>query len=163
MEKSPHMTHLLGGTLVAKSHPRIVLRGKLDSLQAQVVLTQCDLEDMGADPELLADLQGLLEFLQEIARCEVLDTPLLQDMIFGLSFDELQDQSHNPARYFGVAAMTLPESGLGRAYALLNCLRTAVRETEVAAVATFGDVRQDLVLGLNRLSSGVHILMCRCL
>jgi len=161
--ESPHMTHLYGDTRIPKHHPRIVLRGKLDSLQAKVALTQCDLEGMGTDPEILADLQDILEFLREVARCEILDTPLLRDKIFGLSFDELQDRSHNAARYFGVATMTLPEPGLGRGYALLNCLRTAVRETEVAAVATFEDTRSDLVAGLNRLSSAVHILMCRCL
>ncbi|MCL2843417.1 MAG: hypothetical protein FWE28_08150 [Oscillospiraceae bacterium] len=162
MEKLPHQTHLLGDTLVDKSHPRIMLRGKLDSLQAQVVLTQCDLEAMGANPELLADLQDLLGFLREIARCEVLEEPLRQGKLFGLSFAEVQDLSHNSARYFSVGAMTLPTSGLGRAYALLNCLRTAVRETEVIAVAAFGAERQDLIAGLNRLSSGVHVLMCQC-
>lgn len=163
MEKLPHQTHLSRDTLVDKSHPRIVLRGKLDSLQAQVVLTQCDLEHLGADPELLANLQDLLRCLREIARCEVLDTPLLCDKLLGLSFDEVRDRSHNAAHYFGVAVMTLPESRLGRTYALLNCLRTAIRETEATAVAAFGDTRQDLVTALNRLSSGAHVLMCRCL
>jgi len=163
MGKLPHQTRLIGNTLVDKSHPRIILRGKLDSLQAQVVLAQCDLETIGADPELLAALQDLLELLREIARCEALDQPMIRGSLFGLTFAEVQDQSHNSACYFGVATMTLPERRFGRTYALLNCLRTAVRETEVIAVSAFGADRQDLVTALNRLSSGVHVLMCRYL
>ena len=40
MEKPEHMTQLFGNVLVAKDHPRIHFRGKLDSLQALVVLDQ---------------------------------------------------------------------------------------------------------------------------
>ena len=36
-EKPEHMTHLDGTTLVPKTHPRIVFRGKMDSLEARLI------------------------------------------------------------------------------------------------------------------------------
>ena len=43
----------------------------------------------------------------------------------------------------------------------LNCLRTQVREAELAAAAAFGEGREDILRCLNRLSSAVYILFCR--
>jgi len=158
MKKSEHMTQLLGDTLVSKSHPRILLRGKLDSLGAQVVFIQCELAE---DLALVAELQEIGDVLHELMAAEVLDRPFGRETILGLTFDQLREQSHNPQKYFGVQAMVAPDAGQGRTYALLNLLRTAVREAELAAVTAFEAERQDLALGLNRLSSAVYILMCR--
>ena len=156
--KPEHMTHLHGDTLVSKNHPRIHFRGKLDSLGAQVVLIQCE---VAVDPALVANLQEIRDVVHELMRCEVLDRPFARDTILGLSFAELREQSHNPQKYFGLRAMIAPDAGQGRTNALLNALRTAVRETELAAVAAFEAERPDLTQALNRLSSGVYILMCR--
>ena len=136
--------------MFSKNHPQMILRGKLDSLQAQVILTQCEL----GNPALVSALQGILEFLREMQRCEALDESFTPDTILGMSFEELRAASH-------ALPMTPPDVSLGRNYALLNRLRTAVRETELAAVAAFGTERPDLTQALNRLSSAVHILMSR--
>jgi len=164
-KKLEHQTGLVGTTLVSKSHPRILLRGKLDSLHAQTVLTQCELSAAGAEEAIQADFGQVLRFICEIGRCEVLDETFMVDSLFGLSFAELREQSHNPQKYFGIAPMTRPECEYGKVYALLNVLRAAVREVELAAVTAFeteaGVTRPDLVTALNRLSSGLHILMCR--
>ena len=162
MAKKPeHMTSLIGSNFVPKNHPRIIFRGKLDSLQAQVVLIQCEL----ADQALVENLQDVLNSLRELTRCEVLDQPFEQDTLFGQSYAELQKQSHNPQKYFGVAVLHLPDHKFGRDYALLNTLRTAIREAELSAVDAFetedGVSRGDIVLALNRLSSAVYVLMCR--
>ena len=166
MTKKPeHLTALYGEVLVCKGHPRILFRGKLDSLQAQVVLIQCDALILGVDDRLLMDLDEILAFLREMMRSEVLGLPFERDSILGLSFEQIREQSHNPAQFFGVEAMVLPDYRLGRVYALLNCLRTAVRETEVSAATAFGEredvTRPDILRGLNRLSSVVYVLMCR--
>ena len=162
MAKKPeHMTSLIGSTLVPKNHPRIILRGKLDSLQAQVVLIQCELTDQA----LIGDLQDILNCLRELTRCEVLDMPFEQDTLFGKSYVEIHTQSHNPQKYFAVPAMSLPDCKFGRDYALLNTLRTAIREVELIAVDAFetegGVSRGDIVLAFNRLSSAVYVLMCQ--
>jgi len=164
MAKKPeHLTSLIGNNLVPKNHPRIIFRGKLDSLQAQVVLIQCELEDRA----LIADLEDILNCLREISRCEVLDQPFEQDTLIGLSYAELRAQSHNPQKYFGVPVMRLPDYKFGRDYAQINSLRTVIREAELTAVAAFeteeGVSRTDIVQALNRLSSAAFVLMCRML
>ena len=35
--KQEHTTHLLGAAVVGKTHPRIELRGRLDSLNAAII------------------------------------------------------------------------------------------------------------------------------
>ena len=70
-------------------------------------------------------------------RCDVLDEPFTMEKMIGLTHAELREQSHDPKRFFGVKAMVLPDYTMGRDYALLNQLRAAVRETEVAATEAF--------------------------
>ena len=147
MEKPEHMTHLVGNVLVVKDHPRILFRGKLDSLQSAVVLAQVDIHERGGSQALIDDLGDIT--------------------IIGLTHAELREQSHDPQRFFGVKAMVLPDYTMGRDFALLNQLRTDVRETEVAAANAFHTgakyTRGDIIEELNRMSSAMHIMMCRYL
>lgn len=163
MEKPEHMTQLFGNKLVAKDHPRILFRGKLDSLQALVVLDQVLIAEGGKE-KLVADLDDILGILREIMRCDVLDEEFTNDMIIGLTHAELRERSHNPMKFFKIKQMTLPDRTMGKDYALLNQLRTAIRETEVAAAEAFRSAKQytrsDIIEELNRLSSAVHIMMC---
>ena len=166
-EKPEHMTQLYGNVLVPKSHPRILFRGKLDSLQSAVVLAQVDIHERGGSQALIDDLGDILKILREMMRCDVLDEPFQMDTIIGLTHAELREQSHDPQRFFGVKAMVLPDYTMGRDFALLNQLRTDVRETEVAAANAFHTgakyTRGDIIEELNRMSSAVHIMMCRYL
>lgn len=166
MEKPEHMTHLYGNVLVVKNHPRILFRGKLDSLQAEIVWAQVLISETG-NQKLLDDLTNLLGILREMMRCDVLDEAFKNEAIIGLTHAELREQSHNPQKFFGVKAMVLPDYTMGRDYALLNQLRTAVRETEVAAAEAFREgkryTRDDIIEELNRLSSALHIMMCKYL
>ena len=166
-EKPEHMTHLAGNLLVQKSHPRILFRGRLDALQASVVLAQTEISGRGGSEKLLEDLNDLLHALREVMRCDVLDEPFTMETLIGLTHAGLREQSHDPQRFFGVKAMTLPEYTMGRDFSLLNSLRAAVRETEVAAALAFREgakcTREDLIEELNRMSSALHIMMCRYL
>lgn len=162
-EKPEHMTQLFGDRLVAKDHPRILFRGKMDSLQAQVVLAQATIAE-GGKGRLVEDLGDVLCVLREMTRCEVLEEPFSCGAVLGLSHDELRERSHDPQRFFQIRQMLLPDYTMGREYALLNQLRAAIRETEASAVAAFraGEAqgREDIVQGLNRLSSALHVMMC---
>ncbi|MDO5562643.1 MAG: ATP-binding protein [Synergistaceae bacterium] len=169
-EKPEHMTQLHRNELVAKDHPRIYFRGRLDSSQALVVLAQVTIkdEDGANSAKLMVDLGDILATLREIMRCDVLDQPFRQDKVIGYSLEELRDRSHNPMKYFSVKQMVLPDYSLGKTYALLNQLRTDIRETEVAATRAFRLSRnvydrKDIIEALNRLSSAVHIMMCKYL
>lgn len=165
--KPEHMTHLYGNVLVFKDHQRICFRGKLDSLQALFILNQTILEELGGCEKLIVDLGDLVAGMREMMRCDVLDEPLKRNTMIGLTHDELREHSHHPMKYYQVKQMVLPDKSLGKAYALLNQLRTQVRETEVAAVAAFRNgktyERNDIIEELNRMSSALHIIMCKFL
>ncbi|MGN0354137.1 MAG: ATP-binding protein [Muricoprocola sp.] len=164
-EKPEHMTQLAGNRLVAKDDKRIVFRGKLDALEALFVLNQTILMEMGEDMSLIDDLEDVLNSIREMMRCDVLEEPFTRDKIIGLTHEELREHSHYPMKYYQVKQMVLPSYKLGKTYALLNQMRTAVRETEVAAATAFhngkGYDRSDIIEELNRMSSAMHILMCK--
>ena len=166
-EKPEHMTQLYGNVLVNKDNPRIYFRGKLDSLQAQVVFAQAMMASLGENQKIIDDLNDVLGSLREMMRCDVLDEAFHNETIIGLTHEELRAHSHNPMKYYKVKQMVLPSYKLGKTYALLNQLRTAVRETEVAAAAAFHNGksydRADIIEELNRMSSAVHIIMCKYL
>ena len=164
LEKPEYMTQIEGDMLVVKNHPRIAFRGKLDSLQALIVLDQAILNEKTGYGKMIADLDNILGVLREIMRCDALNEPLRVEKIIGLTSAELRERSHAPMKFFYVKYMRLPDYKMGIAYALLNQLRTAVREAEVTAVNAFKNgtnyERQDILEIFNRLSSAVHIMMC---
>lgn len=164
-EKPEHMTQLFGNKLVCKDHPRILFRGKLDSLQAMVVLNQAMIQAAGGSEQLIQDLGEILKDLREMMRCDVLDEEMKTDTIIGLTHAELRAHSHNPMKYYNIKQMVLPDYSMGTEYAMLNQLRAAVRETEVAACTAFHVekkyIRNDIIEELNRLSSALHIMMCK--
>lgn len=164
LEKPEYMTQIEGDMLVVKNHPRIAFRGKLDSLQALIVLDQAILNEKTGYGKMIADLDDILGVLREIMRCDALNEPLRVEKIIGLTSAELRERSHAPMKFFHVKYMRLPDYKMGIAYALLNQLRTAVREAEVMAVNAFKNgtnyERQDILEIFNRLSSAVHIMMC---
>lgn len=165
MEKPEHMTHLHDNVLVRKSHPRIIFRGKLDSLQASVVHAQSVIHKSGGGQKIIDDLSDILGVLRKIMRCDVLDEEYSDGRIIGLTHAELRERSHDPMKFFQIRQMLLPDYGMGETYALLNLLRASARETEIAAVQGFTSGsrtgRSDIIQGLNRVSSALHIMMCR--
>ncbi|MBN7773813.1 ATP-binding protein [Clostridium aminobutyricum] len=167
MEKPEHMCQLSGNLLVPKCHPRILFRGKLDSIQTTLILHQALLADSGTSGKLIEDLNSVLLTMQNIMKCDVLDQELESGLIIGFTHGELHDRSHNPMKFFGIKQMQMPNYTMGTAYAMLNQLRAAIREVEVAATAAFyrdGKCsRKDIVEELNRLSSALHVMMCKWL
>lgn len=164
MTKPEHMTHLYGNVLVPKNHPRILFRGKLDSLQALIVLDQAIIAESGGSQRLIDDLGNILGILREMMRCDVLDEEFKNEYIIGLNHAQLRERSHDPMKFYRIKQMVLPDYTMGKHYALLNQLRTAIRETEEAAVTAFQEgtkyTRKDIVEELNRMSSALHIMMC---
>lgn len=165
VEKKPeHMTHLHSNVLVPKGHPRIRLRGRLDSLQADIILLQTQ-TDAAGETDLTAELDEVLAHCRSIMRCEVTGEPLDGATLLGLDEGALRAQSQQPKLHFGVGHL-LPDYRLGAVFAALNRLRAQAREVELAAIDAFcppegGAVRTDLLQALNRLSSAFYILMLR--
>lgn len=160
--KPEELTHLRGKLMVPKTHPRIRFRGKLDSLEAYVLLAQnCARKEGRA--ELDRNLGEVLDYVRKMVRAEVMDEPLPPIHLFGLDASQLRERSHYPQKYFGVSH-TPPVVEHGEMMLWLNLLRTQVRETELAAVQAFWQEgsppeRLDIIQALNRLSSAIWILM----
>lgn len=165
--KPEHMTHLHGNVLVTKNHERIRFRGQLDRLQAVIILAQTNIATITTDQSINEDLDGILSILREMMRCEVLNKPFTNELILGWNHAEIRDRSHHPQKYYNVKQMLLPEYSMGTVYALLNLIRTEIRACEIVAIDAYlhdGTLGQPgMIECLNRLSSVLHIMMCRYL
>ena len=158
-EKPEHMTHLNGNVLVWKTHPRIAFRGKMDLLEAELMLCQLNVPEMGKE------LQDILDTARYLLRCEVMDEQVAERKICGLESQELRKRSHMPQDYYGQPHF-MPSAADGEEILCLNRARCIARQVEMAAVAAFTDekgnpTRLDLLRMLNRLSSMLYILMIR--
>ena len=156
-EKPEHMTHLNGEVLVPKTHPRIRFRGKMDTLEAELILCQL----VPGAPE--GALGEILDLSRKILRCDVLEEPLRQDTLCGLTQDEQRGRSHMPQDYYGQPHF-MPQASDGSVIAGMNRARCFAREAELAAVEAFSDregnlLREDIPKALNRMSSMLYLLM----
>ncbi len=138
-----------------KSSTRIALRGKLDSLNAQIVFLQA----VSKNQEYISDLEDIRQIVRTVQMCEASDEVFADSFtLWGLSEDEIHSRSHNPAKFYGRGHI-LPHYDMQKESAGLNLLRTQIRETELAACSAFGDHDSlRLCHVLNRLSSAVYIL-----
>lgn len=158
-EKPEHMTHLHGDVLVEKDHPRIVFRGKLDTLESILILCQLEAKTLSGE------LGEVLNLTRQILRSEVLEEPLRFGTLCGLTEEEQHRRSHFPQEYYAQPHF-MPEASDGPVIGLLNRARCAAREAELAAVAAFRDgdgnvARADILKALNRMSSMIYLLMIR--
>ena len=156
-QKPEHMTHLYGDVLVPKTHPRILFRGKMDTLESELILCQL------ADKSLEGPVGEILGLARQIIRCEVLGEPLKWDTLCGLTESEQRKRSHFPQEYYGQPHF-MPSAEDGPVMARLNRARCAAREAELAAVTAFSDRdgtvnRLDILTALNRMSSMLYLLM----
>ena len=146
-KKPEHMTNLNAKQLVLKNHPRIILRGKIDTFQAKTLEVQ-----------ILADELG-----HRILVADLMDKPLDDSItLIGLNEQELRYVSQHPSQYFGVGHIA-PSYKMGKLAVELNLLRAMSREVELAAINAFADgevriERKDILRALNRLSSALYIM-----
>lgn len=162
LEKPEYMTHLRGNTLVFKDHPRIIFRGKIDALEAAIILVQLKARAKN-DESLVKDLEEVITFIRRLLRCEVSGEAVPEFQLLGLNAEALREQSHHPSQYFGIRHF-LPSVQYGEMVAHLNYLRTLSREVELAAFKAFqgpnGEIeRVDIIRAFNRLSSLFWIMM----
>jgi ethanolamine utilization cobalamin adenosyltransferase len=154
-EKPEHMTHLNGEVLVPKTHPRIAFRGAMDMLEAELLLCR---QQTGE-----TRLEEILALARELIRCDVLEEPVQDMPLCGLSQDELRLRSHLPQKYYGQPHF-MPAPGDSQTVLLLNRVRCLARSAELQAVRAFSDrdgilTRVDILRALNRMSSMLYLLM----
>ena len=154
MEQKPeHMTHLNGEVLVEKTHPRILFRGKVDSLEAELLLCCA-----AAQGNIRAQLQEALGYTRNLLRHEVLEEPVKEMPLGGMDGAALRQRSHRPQEFYGQPHF-MPEPEDNLLLLQVNRVRCAARAAELAAVAAFGDTREDLLRAFNRLSSFLYLVM----
>jgi len=161
-DKPEHMTHLRADTLVRKDHPRIRFRGMIDTLEAEILLAA---SAAGEDRVLVQHLQEVLQTVRMIIPCDVLEQPVTKETLCGLTMDQVREHSHFPQKYYDLPHF-MPSCDDSAVLLHLNKVRTAVRQTELAAFDAFRDregllTRTDILKLLNRLSSMLWILMIR--
>lgn len=161
--KAEYMTFLDSKRVVYKDHERIILRGKLDSLQSKIMEAQITLTD---NLKLVVDLSNILDFVRSISQSEVTDEPLRDFQLLGMSEKEIQKMANHPKQYFGIDHF-IPDYKMGKEIIVLNGLRTFIRDTEISVYQSFkkddgGMDREDMMLALNRLSSLCLVMMLRC-
>ena len=149
-EKPEHMTHLSGDILVPKTHPRIRFRGMIDLLEAELLL---------CGPE----TGEILQLARRLIRCDVMDEPVGEFTLYGLTKEQQRRHSHFPQDYYGIPHF-MPDYADGEQVLRLNRCRSICRQAELAAVDAFSNrdgnlVRTDIVQALNRMSSMLYILM----
>jgi ethanolamine utilization cobalamin adenosyltransferase len=158
-QKPERMTHLFANQLVPKTHPRIALRGKLDTMQAEIILAQAEAAS-GGMTQLALDLGEVLTATREVLGAEVTGRELGSLRLFGYDSDELRRISHHVKETFGFQHPT-PSYEMGALAARLNLLRAVTREAELAAEFAFREgEREDIIQTMNRMSSAVYILFC---
>jgi len=167
--KPDHLTHLFDdASLVPKTHPRIVARGKLDLLQSAVLDAQSAADAENART-LVGELGEILELARAIVGAEVTGKPAPPVNLFGLGDDEVRDATHHTFELYGVPFM-YPDVRQGPVVAKLGLARGIAREAEVAVTAAFPPetggpaappTRADLAHVLNRISSALYLCACK--
>ena len=154
----PDGTYLVANTVVSKSHPRIFLRGKLDTLISSTVLVQTGFDGNNKLPAVLRNgLSDINVWLWQILQAEVSGEAVPAQSLCGMNAEAIRLVSHDPMKYLGQGHI-VPDVALGPNVALLNWLRAQAREVEVAYVQV-GMEREDILASLNRLSSAIYVLM----
>ncbi|HSY38074.1 MAG TPA: ethanolamine utilization microcompartment protein EutL [Polyangia bacterium] len=168
-EKPDHLTHLRDDdSLVPKTHPRIVARGKLDLLQSALLDAQVVADADGARA-LVGELGEVLELARALVGAEVTDRAVPPPTLWGMTADQIRDATHHTRELYGVPFM-YPDVRQGPVVAKLSLARAIAREAEVAALLAFppgGSLstatpgRPDLTHALNRISSALYLLAVR--
>ncbi len=155
VDKPDHLTQIDACHLGPKTHPRIVLRGQLDSLQAAVLLAGRAARDAGATTT-AEHLDQVAAYVRELLAAEYQGRPAAPPSLAGLDDDALHAASHAPRGALGVDHLT-PSSTDPAVVLWCNWARALSREAEVAALAAHPNPHDPaattLVHGCNRLSS----------
>jgi ethanolamine utilization cobalamin adenosyltransferase len=161
--KPEHLTQLDAGHFGSKTSPRLIFRGRMDSLLALVMLAGAVARRVSL-LELAAQLDTLAAYCREITSAEYAARPVAPLALMGKSEEELHEISHWPERHLGIPHLT-PGPQDAEILHWLNVLRSQSREVEVVALQAFPPDGLDptgaaasLPKALNRLSSAIYVL-----
>ena len=106
-------TYLDAQTVVSKSHPRIFLRGRLDTLIAETVLTQTSLAAASRIPDAIKNgLADINAWLWQILQAEVSGSPVPEQTMCGMNAAVLREVARDPQTYLNQGHI-MPDPSLG--------------------------------------------------
>lgn len=162
-DKPDGLTQLDAGHYTSKTHPRIKLRGRIDSLHALVLLTQGHARAAGAS-RVAGGLGTLAAYCRELLSAEYNERPVADLVVDGLDAEALHAVTHDPRGRLGVDHLTIDETS-GQLQHWLNVCRATSRELEIVALETFGSPHHpygaSICHAFNRLSSALYYLQLR--
>lgn len=161
--KPDSMTQLNASHFAPKTHRRIRLRGRLDSLQALALLVASRAGATG-DEELRRHLGVVAAYCRELMSAEYNERVAAPLALADVDEVTIHAATHDPATHLGIDHLTPGEQDPELLH-WLNLLRCNVREAEITALEAFSSCHDEsggsVVHGLNRLSSLVYYLELR--
>jgi len=162
-DKTDGQTQLNATHYSAKTHPRIVLRGRIDSLHALVLMAQHQALSTGQS-ETATGLGTLAAYCRELISAEYNERAVADAAVGGLDLEEIHRATHDPKGVLGIDHLTIDGSA-SMLQQLLNVLRTQSREVEIIAFEAFSSPHHtygaSICHALNRFSSIAYYLQRR--
>lgn len=162
-KKASALTQLNAHHFASKTHPRIKLRGRIDSLHAKVLLVQRMACAAGEEP-LARDLGTVGAYCREITSAEYNERPVAALQLQTWGVDDIHKATHDPKGVLGIEHLTIDEADVELQH-WLNLARTDAREIEILALETFPSPHhaygESICHALNRLSSIFYFLQLR--
>jgi ethanolamine utilization cobalamin adenosyltransferase len=162
-EKASALTQLNSCHYAPKTHPRIRLRGRVDSLHALVLLVQRIAREQD-QAELTADLGTVAAFCRELTSAEYNERPAAELVLHDWDAEQIHDVTHDPKGTLGIDHLTIDEDEPELQH-WLNLARTTAREIEITALDAFPSPHHpygaSICYSFNRLSSVFYFFQLR--
>lgn len=162
-KKPSELTQLDAHHFAPKTHPRIKLRGRVDSLHALVLLTQ-RMAKQDELTELTRDLGTIAAYCRELTSAEYNERPVAELELADWDAEKIHRATHDPQGSLGIAHLTIDEND-SEVQHWLNMARTDSREIEICAMEAFGQPAPawaaTICHAFNRLSSTFYFLQLR--
>ena len=162
-KKASALTQLNAHHFASKTHPRIKLRGRVDSLHAKVLLIQRMAKEAGENA-LARDLGTVAAYCRELTSAEYNERLVAPLQLQTWSVDDIHRATHDPKGMLGIEHLTIGEDDTELQH-WLNIVRTDAREIEILALETFPSPHhpfgESICHAFNRLSSIFYFLQLR--
>lgn len=161
--KASGLTQLNATHYAPKTHPRIKLRGRVDSLHALVLLIQRMARTAG-QAGLARDLGTVAAYCRELTSAEYNERPVAELRLQSWDAEEIHKVTHDPKGSLGIEHLTIDENCAELQY-WLNMARANSREIEITAMEAFPSPHHpygaSICHAFNRLSSTFYFLQLR--
>jgi len=163
VDKPSSLTQLNAHHYAPKTHPRIVLRGQIDSLHALILLVQSMARDAEAN-QARSCLGTLAAYCRELMSAEYNERPCAPLELDGAAEADVHHATHDPLTALGIDHLVINDTEPVLQH-WLNVARTQARELEITALQTFVSPHHpygaSICHGLNRLSSAIYYVALR--